>query len=808
MGSFDCYCAICGGSLTGAQIGSRKSKHYFVRKQLVQKNRAAIIAGETDGLEAMSGIEANDNKEEIESEEGGAGDEGGGGEEEEEEGGGGEEVGADEVGTGEDSDAASEDEEEEEEDEDEEEEEDEEDVEDEDKEGWYMRYDPDLVSRASTAWLKKVFGLVFDPNKPGSSQTFIDGPGMYNDYGGFDIHHGDRSYPCYDDEESTVFPFHRCCYIILGKAITGRLENSLKKVTLNQDVLYSVMANRTPEYGRRLALDYGDISGCDQYWDSIAGEEYSVAHPTVIPGLEGFLRKELSKESFKISHPAKPMILHEKVVKDPFRGLPFDILHNILIYLPGHSIRAFRKASWFVHDSTRFNSFWKRLIMKEMSWFWELHELINEPWASELDLKKLFIWIDKKTTLDYGMEGLFMGVVNRRRIWGVCEQLALLYSSWLHGKEASEASEHATSILKYSNTLQMPLVSHPLPADPPWSVSKQWIYSWEETDNFLGVFNTFWNEKGILVGLGVAFGSSQRNFGRDDTDRAERQIIHKHTARIFPSDWIQGLLLNISDCRNQTDEDGAFVGSVAITGLTILFRSGKQTMIRHRDGNTRPLIASHGSYLTGVTGQISGDSILRLGILECVRPQGDNFDIYATDPSLASPARRETTELLIARNSFWHPTANQIICQDNKRGFSIRVAEIFPKIYLLANPHAEDDVSDDLVPKQVLLWAKEPKEFDKLTQISALVSQDMRKTAHPDGTTAEVPFETIIGLRTQYIRKYWEPKRYVGFTRDEDVHEQRMHHCDIDGPGGEYITSVEVAVDQWARAIRVSKGHD
>lgn len=74
--------------------------------------------------------------------------------------------------------------------------------------------------------------------------------------------------------DSVVFPFHENCLNLLAGCFTGVQDTS----RLDKDALYDAMCRMAERYTNRLALDYGDISGQDQCWNSIAGEEVSL-HP-------------------------------------------------------------------------------------------------------------------------------------------------------------------------------------------------------------------------------------------------------------------------------------------------------------------------------------------------------------------------------------------------------------------------------------------------------------------------------------------------------------------------------------------------
>lgn len=118
---------------------------------------------------------------------------------------------------------------------------------------------------------------------------------------------------------------------------------------------------------------------------------------------------------------------------DPFDKFPQEILSLIFPYLPAESMIALIRASWRVYGATRPNIFWKQLIYREMPWFWELHEVIEGNNYPDLDLRSLYLWLDKMTTPRYGLTGPFLGVANRRRIWGPCEEIAEQYHHRLQG---------------------------------------------------------------------------------------------------------------------------------------------------------------------------------------------------------------------------------------------------------------------------------------------------------------------------------------------------------------------------------------
>ena len=133
-----------------------------------------------------------------------------------------------------------------------------------------------------------------------------------------------------------------------------------------------------------------------------------------------------------LSERQTPSDLGNKVVKDPFRDIPYDVTYLILKYLSGDSIMALSKASWTILTRSRNGSFWKKRLSEDMVWFWELQEYLESSQKRVRSYKALYLWLDKRTQPLYGMTGAFMGIANRRRIWGPCAELARRYHIKLH----------------------------------------------------------------------------------------------------------------------------------------------------------------------------------------------------------------------------------------------------------------------------------------------------------------------------------------------------------------------------------------
>lgn len=68
-------------------------------------------------------------------------------------------------------------------------------------------------------------------------------------------------------------------------------------------------------------------------------------------------------------------------------------------------------------------------------WFWELRGLVEEQGL--IDYKGAFVWLEAATRPGVSFGPSFLGVANRRRIWGACGQLLEAYMEALQ-KEIEE----------------------------------------------------------------------------------------------------------------------------------------------------------------------------------------------------------------------------------------------------------------------------------------------------------------------------------------------------------------------------------
>ena len=112
---------------------------------------------------------------------------------------------------------------------------------------------------------------------------------------------------------------------------------------------------------------------------------------------------------------------------DVFAKLPNEIIFQVVSLLPLDALKALLAASWTAYTSVSGRGFWAIYMRYSMPWFLEIDSTLNQPWAAELDLKVLCYWLEFHTKFNVNMTAPFLRMANRRRIWGVCEQLADVY---------------------------------------------------------------------------------------------------------------------------------------------------------------------------------------------------------------------------------------------------------------------------------------------------------------------------------------------------------------------------------------------
>lgn len=114
--------------------------------------------------------------------------------------------------------------------------------------------------------------------------------------------------------------------------------------------------------------------------------------------------------------------------QDIFDGLPAELRQEIFNLLPAGSILALKAASLVMHTTTLPGEFWKNRLRSEMPWLWEIHDIdVFQSQEIEDSTSRLLLDIQKKSQYTSKNDDYIFGLANRRRIWGVCEQIRSRY---------------------------------------------------------------------------------------------------------------------------------------------------------------------------------------------------------------------------------------------------------------------------------------------------------------------------------------------------------------------------------------------
>ncbi|KAL1632887.1 hypothetical protein SLS58_011280 [Diplodia intermedia] len=678
MGSWDCYCAVCGSALGAAHVSARPRTARFHRWREAQHRRAQADESETENDDAEKSDDVDDETFSIDSYE------------------------------------------------------------------EKFSYDPAILSEADLEWMRPVHVLGFNPDAKGVSKAFVAGPGHYWDYS--------FSYYSVVSDITAVFPFHWCCFELLLKALTGTADPGM----LEKDLLYSIMEDLASDCASRLDLDYGTPDPEDgQFWESRAGEEAYILDQFRNSPTDGSARFwPFSLQTFKKSpHESPRPDLAARIAHDPFAEIPYDILYKILCLLPLDSLMSLANASWPVHVNLLSNhGFWKQLIRRSMPWFFELHELMEDSrLVEDCDYRKLFLWLEQETRPRGWMDGPFLAVANRRRIWAVCEQLAERYHERLARRAPADCPDQtAQVIMKYADNPQMPLVAHPPPTAGAETVSTQWILSPEELDARVASFSAFWDCDQSLVGLAMLLNGTLRLFGRDDSVEG----VTKETVTVEDPAEVRGLILHLFPRK--------------------LEQHGTQSSIR------------------GVT----NGKIYRLGLLQWTRPPMDDFALLETfDDDSDAP---------FPQRCLWRNDLREYLPDPRDRVWNL------PSLRVV---RPNDNSPEDMVPCEALLWAKDLNELRQITRLSAnvIVGGTVSGTGE-DGKWYTRNYHVLCGASVQYTPEYGQPERFVGLNAQDaggvdvdkgDQTPRTMVDFDIDGPGGEEVTSVKVATQGISKALKV-----
>ncbi|KAL3442344.1 hypothetical protein BJX65DRAFT_287014 [Aspergillus insuetus] len=297
----------------------------------------------------------------------------------------------------------------------------------------------DILEDCNLDWLDELQALGMNPDATGSDKSFLTGVGRYWDCGGIEVIAGSHMNTPYPKDEVVpmvayhdfseiglpyVFPFHSVCYEALRKCISlGQPGGEIRG-----DALYRVLDEANGGRYVRLQLDYGDPDPpTEQVWEIMRGQEILVVNPVDIPELQSEIRDIKSLLGMKVDCPGDDETKRH-AGDDIFSRLPIELRHEIFEYLRPESILALKAASRVMHTTPCPDSLWTGKLADTYPWLWEVHELdVFQSQALEGNISQLLRACRENGAFSSKSHSYVLGLANRRRIWGVCEQIRSQY---------------------------------------------------------------------------------------------------------------------------------------------------------------------------------------------------------------------------------------------------------------------------------------------------------------------------------------------------------------------------------------------
>lgn len=348
--------------------------------------------------------------------------------------------------------------------------------------------------------------------------------------------------------------------------LDGSWEQVIPCQSLDKDLLYRVLWDLIGKTGQRLQISYGDPEPpLHKLWKAEPGKELLVADPNQKNDL---VRDMIHDAWLRIDHNSNQSRNHTwntiTMQDDLFAQLPFEILLMIISALDASSLMNLLHASPYSHRAFDGNGvFWLRQFQDHMPWFFEMHDflsnsinlasggtrdLVSSPDTNPFHHKSLrhfFAWANNITTPRVGMKGPFMGVGNRRRIWGVCARLVDSHlAKSLPRAMNTTLEEDETHIHSHTVCVDMALVQFPMPTL--YTVKSFWMRTKSEVNAIKRGYTLkiFWQCR-RLIGLGVVLETDEdsqlRLLGSDDYQDEER--VDEDSMQVASGDWITGFIL-------------------------------------------------------------------------------------------------------------------------------------------------------------------------------------------------------------------------------------------------------------------------
>lgn len=367
------------------------------------------------------------------------------------------------------------------------------------------------------------------------------------------------------DAYQDAVPIHTLClHCILPKVLAYEADNTYDWIQssmrdVDVDKLYNCVEETLREgFAKTLRLNYYEAQELsqEQWWISEPGQEALVADPIDIPQLHEYYSQlpryaspAISKRSIphrrqqrrKKERPGRKRGTNRGSPKgrmfDIFKTLPLETMAGIVENLPGSSFKALQAVTPAAARVLASGFFWKRRIKSDMPWLWDL-PLDQALPCAETNWQQVYWDMDRRST--FQSSDAIPGLVNRRRIWMVCHQLAVMYAVQMH-----PVSVHSGGILErikwHSVSHYTPLIAEVAIDAKSHKFTAFFLSDWLDLDTKYTYLQSYWNDDGLLTALSITMqGRPRRTFGLPSKEDVIRSFV------LDPGDWIEGFTIAIN----------------------------------------------------------------------------------------------------------------------------------------------------------------------------------------------------------------------------------------------------------------------
>ncbi|KAJ5156605.1 hypothetical protein N7492_009408 [Penicillium capsulatum] len=477
-------------------------------------------------------------------------------------------------------------------------------------------------------WLQTALLIGESPSAPKIQKVYISGEAGFVQDGLFEIyqagfHPNDPTFtlpdmlegahpvfPAYDFKCATgfVLPIHKACVGILERVSGLKLgdEENLSHLQALYNLFRSFADGRGESGSRLPRMNYCGIpeQRMDHWFLSRDTIAFASNPLECSPRLEEYLlHLTLQRPQKRVaSNKSQAPEIYCVQSSDPFAKLPPELVFMVLLHLPMISIERLRYVSFSVARVELGDRFWQRKVRIDMPWLFEMPDTLLGGSRDDLDWANIYAQVAKTSQLNY--KDSIGCVVNRRRIWNICEWISMMSKRWMKASHQTRSLQEYTSrpgFLGYSNVIASPLqrLRWPSPAHVDTFIL-HFDHELGLADHSARIFSAYWSSDGVLSGLGISPMQQDQAHQRQSIGHRYR-VARRDDVNIGADDCIVGFVA-IMRCLNGSFE----LDNTEIVGLDVLLLN-ETIHIGEAEGYKKRLGVDKNSVLIGLQAQLSFD---------------------------------------------------------------------------------------------------------------------------------------------------------------------------------------------------------